>query len=176
MKYLLTNQETERLYFREVMPADVDQWMPFFTDPRTHLYWPEGRGKPEEECKKWYEKQHYRHLNDLGGMNALIEKASGALVGHAGLLVQEVDGQTELEVAYSLLPAYWHRGYAIEAAMKCKAFAFAMDFAPSLISIISITNLPSQKVAVKNGMHIEKQTVYKGIPVYIFRIVNSPEK
>ncbi|MBX2945799.1 MAG: GNAT family N-acetyltransferase [Cyclobacteriaceae bacterium] len=170
MKYLLENKQSERLFFRKIQSSDADQWFPFFTDPNNHLYWPEERGTPEEECSKWFEKQAYRYENDLGGMNALIEKSSGLLVGYAGLLVQEVDGKQELEIAYSLLPTYWGRGYATEAAMKCKEYAFENDFAESLISIISLPNVPSQKVALKNGMTIEKQSLYKNIPVYIFRI------
>lgn len=176
MKYLLENQETVRLIFRNIQASDVDEWMNFFTDPKTYLYWPEGRGTPKEECKKFYDKQFYRYENELGGMNALIEKSSGALVGHAGLLVQEVDEKEELEVAYSLLPGYWNKGYAIEAARKCKLFAFENNFAESLISIISLPNIPSQKVAIKNSMTIEKQTVYKNIPVYIFRVFRPVNK
>ncbi|MBL7845188.1 MAG: GNAT family N-acetyltransferase [Cyclobacteriaceae bacterium] len=173
MKYLLENQETDRLLFRAIQSADVDQWIGFFTDPKTYLYWPEKKESPEAECKKWYDRQFERYQNDLGGMNALIDKASGTLIGHAGLLVQEVDGQQELEIAYSLLPKFWNNGYAIEAAQKCKTYAFENNFAESLISIISLPNVPSQNVALKNGMTIEKQTEYKKIPVYIFRIFRS---
>lgn len=170
MKYLLENQETERLLFRNIQPADADQWIGFFTDSKTSLYWPETKGTPEEECRKWYNKQFDRYQNDLGGMNAILEKSSGALIGHAGLLVQEVDGQQELEIAYSLLPKFWKKGYALEASQKCKTYAFENNFAESLISIISLPNVPSQNVALKNGMTLEKQTHYKNIPVYIFRI------
>jgi ribosomal-protein-alanine N-acetyltransferase len=105
-------------------------------------------------------------------MNALIEKSSGTLVGHAGLLVQVVDGIEELEIAYSLQPHFRGKGFATEAAQAIKQFAFANNFSPSLISIISLTNAPSQRVAIKNGMKIEKQTIYKDNPVYIFRIFN----
>ena len=173
MKYLLENQQSERLLFRSIQSSDAEQWMEFFKDSKAFLYWPEERGTPEQECKKWYEKQAHRYANELGGMNALIEKSSGLLIGHAGLLVQEVEGKEELEIAYSLLPQFWNRGYAIEAAQKCKTFAFENSFSESLISIISLPNLPSQKVAIRNGMTIERETTYRNIPVYIFRIFQS---
>lgn len=103
-------------------------------------------------------------------MNALIHKETDELMGMCGLLVQTVDGQEELEIGYSILPKHWRNGYAIEAAKKCKEYAFANNFRDSLISIIHIDNIPSQEVALKNGMHLSKTTVYKNNPVHIFRV------
>ncbi len=173
MKYLLHNQQTERLLFRSIQQSDFNAWIEFFKDPRASQHWVETRSTPESECSKWYEKQWLRYKEDRGGMNALLEKSTGLLVGHAGLLVQVVDDQIELEVAYSLLPQFWNQGYASEAAVKCKKEAFEKGYATSLISIISLSNLPSQRVAIKNGMTIDKHTVYRGNPVYIFRIHDS---
>jgi RimJ/RimL family protein N-acetyltransferase len=68
------------------------------------------------------------------------------------------------------LPQFWQQGFAIEAAQKCKEFAFEHHFADSLISIIHVDNVPSQKVALKNGMHLQKTTSYKDNPVHIFRV------
>jgi [ribosomal protein S5]-alanine N-acetyltransferase len=169
MNSLLNSQQTPRLLFRKIDLSDFDVWLKFFEAPETSTHWIEEKETPKIACEKWYQRQFERYQNNLGGMNALIEKSSGQLVGHAGLLVQIVDGITELEIGYSLLPEFWGKGYAIEAAQKCKEYAFENKLANSLISIISLTNLPSQKVAIKNGMSIDKQTVYKGNQVYIFR-------
>ena len=103
-------------------------------------------------------------------MNALIEKNTGNMVGHCGFLKQNADNNGETAIAYSLLPQYRHKGYATEAAIKCRNYAFKNMLASSLISIISITNIPSQQVAVKVGMTIDKTTTYKGNEVNIFRI------
>lgn len=170
MKYLLAGEKTERLDFRTANENDFAAWLEFHRDPVTSLYWKSEKSTPDEECHKWYAKQQWRYENDLGGMNALIERSSGKLVGHGGLLIQEVNGKTAMEIAYSLLPAYWNKGYATEAALKCRDIAFANDYAASLISIISITNLPSEKVALKLGMYKDFQTVYNGNEVNIFRI------
>jgi [ribosomal protein S5]-alanine N-acetyltransferase len=170
MQYVLHQQQTERLQFQAVDEKQFPQWLKFFEDPRAHQYWVEERDTPEIDCRKWYEKQLQRYVESRGGMNALIEKSTDKLVGYAGLLVQLVDGTEELEIAYSLLPEFWNRGYAFEAASKCKEYGFGNNFAESLISIISISNLPSQKVATKNGLTIAKQTVYRQNPVYIYRI------
>jgi len=111
-----------------------------------------------------------KHFIELGGMNVLINKNTDAFIGQCGLLVQIVDGIQELEVGYSMLPKYWKQGYATEAAQKCKAFAKENAFAKSIISIIHVDNIPSQKVAINNGMHLDKTTEYDENPVHIFRV------
>ena len=170
MKYLLHGEETERLEFRLIDQEDYNDWLEFHKDPNTRKYWISEFETPEIECTKWYERQFYRYQNDLGGMNALILKGTNELIGHCGLLVQTVDGKTELEIGYSMIPKCWNKAYATEAAQKCRDFAFENNFAENLISIISISNLPSQKVATKNGMKVRNPTVYNGNDVFIFNI------
>lgn len=173
MKYLLHGEETTRLQFREIRNSDFDQWLEFFNHPSSFEHWAGEFDKPEAECKKWFARQAERYRNDEGGMNALIEKQSGKLVGYCGLLIQTVDQKREMEVGYSLLHEYRNKGYATEASRKCIDFAFQNNFTDSVISIISLTNIPSTNVALKNGMKIEKQTVYKENQVNIFRIHKS---
>lgn len=168
--YLLHGQETNRIMFRSIHLSDFDQWLEFFKTPETTRHWIADYDAPEVECKKWYEKQFNRYETDKGGMNALIEKASGRLIGHCGLLKQTVDHIPELEIGYSLLPQFWNKGYATEAAKKCRDHAFENKFSDSLISIISLTNLPSELVARKTGMALDKTTFYNGNEVNIFRI------
>jgi len=149
---------------------DFNEWIAFFKDPETSRHWESEKEDPGTECRKWYERQLQRYADEEGGMNALVEKISGKLVGHCGLLKQEVDGIDEVEIAWSLLPAFWNKGYATEAAMKCKDYAFQNNFCDSLISIISLTNIPSEKVALKNGMFVDRKTIYNGNEVNIFRV------
>lgn len=173
MKYLLAGQESTNLLFREIQESDFGDWLEFHKDPDTSIHWISQKESPEIECRKWYDYQFQRYKNDKGGMNALIEKKSGKLVGHCGLLVQTIDEITELEIGYSLLKKFWNKGYATEAATKCRNFAFENNFSASLISIISLSNKASEKVALKNGMQVDKQTVYNGNEVNIFRITKN---
>lgn len=171
MKYILEGQETERLKFRLLKESDFDKWLVFFRDSGAAGFLGIlGLKTPEEQCRKWFEIAFNRYKNDLGGMNALIDKSSGEFIGQSGLLVQEVDGQSELEVSYSIMPQFWNKGYATEAATKCRNYAFEKDYAQSLISIIHVDNLQSQSVALKNGMSKSRQTIFKKMPVNIYRI------
>ncbi|CAN5757507.1 hypothetical protein BH10BAC2_BH10BAC2_07680 [soil metagenome] len=93
-------------------------------------------------------------------MNVLIEKTTNAFVGQCALLIQIVDGNEELEIGYSVMPAFRNKGYATEAAVKCSEYAFENNLRDSLISIISIDNIESQKVALRNNMQLERTTFY----------------
>lgn len=173
MKFTLIGAESKRLLFKKVDIAYFIEWLKFFEDPETSKYWIQEKVKPIKACEDWYVKQQYRYDNDLGGMHALIEKSSGEFIGHCGILIQKVNGMKEYEIAYSLLPKYWNRGYASEAAEKCMNIAFENKWEESLISIISIVNIPSEKVAIKNKMKIDFQTTYKENEVNIFRITRK---
>lgn len=177
MKYLLNNEQTQRLQFRLLQGSDFDDWLTFFEHPDASAYLGmHDIGSPREQCKTWFNKVMERYNNDSGGLNVLVEKSSGRFLGQCGLLVQEVDGKEELEIGYSLLPEFWGLGYATEAAQKCRDYAFEHHFRDSIISIIHLDNIRSEKVAIKNGMTLSKQTIFRGLPVNIFRITREEWK
>ncbi len=173
-KYSLEGQETDRLLFRKITEQDFDTWLTFckYPDSLKYIFSQEQLKveDPIERCRIWFKRVFDRYENKLGGMNALIDKQTGAFVGQCGLLVQSIDEIEELEIGYSLMPAFRGKGYAIESAKKCKDFAFENNYAPSLISVIVPQNLASIKVALNNGMVLDKTTISKGDLVNIFRI------
>ena len=173
MTLLLENQETERLLFRKVAPSDFGSWLPFHEDSRSSQYWEGIPDDPKTACREQFDRIFERYEKGLGGMNALVSKSSGELVGLCGLLIQIVDGVRELEIGYSILPQFWGQGYATEAAGKCKQFASANRLADSLISIVQVDNVPSQKVAAHIGMTLNATTTYHDNPVHIFRTAIS---
>lgn len=182
-QYLLKNQESRRLLYRQLTEADYEKWLPFCEDAPSLKYMglPDTLKGAAEICRFWFDRAFTRYNEGLGGLNALVDRQSNAFIGQCGLLVQTVDGVEELEIGYSILPAFHKKGYAFEAAKTCRDFAFDNNFSRSLISIIHTGNLASQNTALKNGMHLDKTTLYKNIPVNIFRInkttwLNNPNK
>jgi len=158
MKYLLTGQETERLKFRLLESKDFDSWLDLFKAKNIAKYLDLDPKLSESElCKIWFDKVFHRYENDLGGMNVLIDKKTNLIVGQCGLLVQTIENIERLEIGYSILPKFWNQGFASESAKKCKNYAFKNEFAKSLISMIHVDNLSSEKVALKNGMTFEKK-------------------
>lgn len=158
MKYLLTGQETERLKFRLLEQEDFDEWLNLFSAENVaeHLEL-DPKLSPTELCKIWFDKAFHRYENDMGGLNVLVDKKTNKMVGQCGLLIQTIENEERMEIGYSILPEFWKRGYAIEAASKCKDYAFENNFTDSLISMVHINNIASEQVALRNGMHLEKK-------------------
>lgn len=171
MNFLLRDEETERLCFRPLNKEDFNAWLPFFEEKEILVYF--GIDTKETQhtlCENWFTKVFHRYENNLGGMNAIILKETGALIGQCGLLIQTVQGKERLEVSYSLLPEFRGFGYGSEAAIKCKEFAFENNIASALMSMIHVDNKASEKVALKNGMSLETIIDYEGMMAKIYTI------
>ena len=174
MTFLLMQQQTQRLIFRKLELSDIEIWLELFKDQHTaKMLGMDGFKTPKELCKKWFEWTFHRYENNLGGQNVLILKETNELVGQCGLLVREVKNLSELEIAYSILPQFRGQGFAIEAAQKCRDFAFENNFHERLISIIHPENINSKKVALKNEMTFKKQIEYSGNMMDVFEIKKS---
>ncbi len=165
----LFGEQTERLVFKKLELSDFDNCLEFFLDPRSNRYWKSEVTDPLLLAKEWFDKQQWRYQNNKGAINLLIHKQTQELIGWCGLVVQTVDSVEELEVAYSIIPRHWNKGYATEAAKKCIDYAFEKKMSSSIIAIIHSDNIESQRVAIKNGFKMETKTLYHNNPVIIFR-------
>jgi ribosomal-protein-alanine N-acetyltransferase len=171
MKYTLEGQETERLKFRLLKIEDFNIWIELFEDIEVCEFLGVDKIKtPEERCKLWFDMTFERYKNNLGGANVILDKFTNEIIGQSGLIIRDIERKQEIEIAYSILPEYRKKGYASEATKKCKDFAFENNFSKSLISIINIDNINSEKVAKNNGMTIDKTINYKDMLVNIYRI------
>lgn len=161
---------TERLLFRTTTLEDRSWWMEYMNDAVAILFMPFTVGS-EEDCRFFIQRTLDRYTTDGSGLNAIIERSSGRPVGMIGLLTQVVDGLDELEIGYHLVPSAWGHGYGAEAAIACKEFARSHQLNHSVISLIDHENLASQHVAKRNGMTYEKDTVHRGTPAMVWRVV-----
>ena len=163
--------KSQRLITRLLTVDDVAAWARFFEDEDALEFIPTfGHISALEAADLWIGRQLERYRDNRLGLQALIDQATGELVGLCGLLLQEVDGALEIEVGYHILKEHWGKGYAPEAARLFIESAFRRNLADSVISIIDTKNRRSQRVADKNGLVCEKQTDWNGMDVYIYRI------
>ena len=143
--------QTERLGLRRLEQSDFKALSRILQDGEV-MYAYNGPFN-DEETPAWLARQldRYRQYGRFG-LWALVLLETGEMIGQCGLTMQVWKDREVLEIGYLLQRAHWHRGYAIEAARACKAYAFAALDAPAVCSIIRDTNLPSQRVALRNGM------------------------
>ncbi len=162
---------TPRLKTRKLVIDDQKIWARFFEDDATRKFFPNtGLETNEERAKAWVEKTMKRYEDKEYGLHALLDKTTGAFIGQCGLMTQIVDDKTELEIGYHLFPEYRGKGYAAEAAGFFKNYAFSNNLSESLVSIIHPENIPSQNVAKHNGMTLQKETLWRNMKVFIFRL------
>ena len=144
--------ETERLYLREMTQSDYHSLCKILQDADV-MYAYEGAFN-DSEVQEWLDKQQQRYKDDGFGLWAVLLKESGEMIGQCGLTMQDYNGGQVLEVGYLFRKEFWHNGYASEAAIACKQYAFEKLNADEVFSIIRDTNLPSQNVAKRNGMTV----------------------
>lgn len=169
-KNYLEERETDRLLIRPLEKSDHLAWQEFVMDEVATRFFPDDWKLKPEKSGEWINLQLERYRENRYGLQALIEKNSGEFIGQCGLLAQTVDGRDELEIGYHLIPRYWGNGYATESAGEFKKMGFEHNLAESIISIIDVKNLSSQKVAQRNGMKQDARTKYMDMDVYIYRI------
>jgi ribosomal-protein-alanine N-acetyltransferase len=163
--------ESERLITRKLTMDDVPAWTEFFSTPETTEFLKMAvLATPEESARVWIERQMNRYANGEYGHQALLDKKTNEFMGMSGLILQDIDGSKQLEVGYHVLRKHWGKGYAPEAARLFLNYGFKRNLADSLISIIHIDNIKSQRVADKNGLTRGKQLRWKDLDVYIYCI------
>lgn len=162
---------TKRLEFRKYTMEDLDFLVSMTSNPDVMKYIGKGVPWTLEETKQriekfigWYE------LEEGMGLMLLINKQDGAPIGHAGLIPQIVEGRSETEIGYWIVPDYWGQGYASEAAAKCRDFGFQMLNRERLVSIIHFDNTGSKNVARKAGLTFERQVNFNSKNVALYSI------
>lgn len=163
--------ESERLFMRELVQEDLYDLCKILRDEET-MYAYEGAFS-EKEAREWLDRQIERYRRWGFGLWAVILRENGELIGQCGLTMQPWKGEEVLEIGYLFRRDMWHKGYATEAARACKKYAFEVLNASEVCSIVRDTNIPSQNVALRNGMTKTDSAVkhYKGVDMPHFRFV-----
>jgi RimJ/RimL family protein N-acetyltransferase len=147
---------TPRLAFREMTPDDLDDMAALLGDPQVMRYYP--HPKSREDALAWITWNQRLYRDHGFGLWLLRLRETGEFVGDCGLTLQQVDGVTEIEVGYHVRVTLQGRGLATEAAAACRDHTRDVLGLERLIAIIDLHNRPSQRVAEKLGMVVERDS------------------
>jgi ribosomal-protein-alanine N-acetyltransferase len=141
--------ETDRLRIRRFETGDLDAMSAIYGDPEVMRHICLGvldRDRTEVLL------EGYRSAQDEHGFStwAVVEKATGTVVGDAGFGLYAPTGEPEL--GYTFAAAVWGRGYALEAARACISAAFAHLPQRRLVAKVDPENERSLRLAERLGL------------------------
>lgn len=159
---------TPRLILRRFTPRDLDALTALMSDAQFMRFslGPYSR----EQTKVILDKILAGYRDRVPSQFAVIFRADNKLIGYCGFFRQIVDDAEEIEIGYRLDSNYWGLGIATEAARAVRDHAFNDLELDHVISLIHPDNMASRRVAEKNGMTAEKETVFRGSPTIVFGI------
>jgi RimJ/RimL family protein N-acetyltransferase len=160
--------QTPRLLLRSFVAEDLDKMAALMAD-KDFMRFSLGAFS-REQTAGFLDKVRARDEDELPSQFGVIFREEKRLIGYCGFLPQSVDEIEELEIGYRIDPAYWGRGLATEAARAVRDHAFNDLHLPRVISLIHPDNIASRRVAEKNGMTPEKETVFRGFPIIVFSL------
>jgi RimJ/RimL family protein N-acetyltransferase len=100
-------------------------------------------------------------------------KADGAPLGQGGMLRCEIDGEPDVEIGWWLAPGAWGHGYATEAALALRDYAFRELRLPRLSVVLFAENRKSVAVAERIGGEHAGPARYRGRTVTRY-VVRNP--
>jgi len=159
--------ETDRLLLRMFQQSDLDAYAAMSADPEVMRFL---GGKVLNRNEAWRSMaQVCGHWQLRGyGMWAVVEKASGEMVGRVGCLHPE--GWPGFEIGWTLRREFWGQGYATEAARAAFDWAFEKLGIPHIISLIAPSNVRSIRVAERLGEVLEGKTKVLDMDVLVYGI------
>lgn len=165
--------ETDRMILRFQQASDVEFLVDLWSNPEVTRCM--GGPRDRDTLRSGFEETAKDPCAERFDLWPLIDKDSGQPVGHCGLLEKQVEGSTEIELVYVLAPTAWGKGYATEIGNALKRYAFGEMSIRRLIALIEPRNTPSEKVAVKIGMLLEKEVTRPGGGVRKMYVIESTD-
>jgi RimJ/RimL family protein N-acetyltransferase len=139
---------TSRLILRDFRPSDVPLYIELSTDHEVMQYL--GGPRSAAHCETELAAISKQYAETGIGMLAVERKEDGAFLGICGLS-HEQWYPDDLQIGWRLFQPHWGRGYASEAALVWRDFAFSRG-APRLISIADVPNTRSHNLMRRLGM------------------------
>lgn len=142
--------ETDRLLLRKLTQDDFSSLCLILQDEEVMYAYEHAFS--DQEVHEWLDRQLSRYQQNGLGLLGVILKETGELIGQCGITLQECHESMVHEVGYLFRRSHWHQGFATEAALACRDYAFQSLGTGEVYAIIRDTNTASKKVAERLGM------------------------
>jgi len=142
--------ETERLFIREIVAADIDRLLAIYNNAANMKFIPHA-DTDWSAAKLWAKYERARKTYSSGYGIFVAELKTGTIVGEAGFFDSFQDGG-HLELGYILDNAFWRKGYGTEICMALIRYGFQTLGVAKLTSRMFAENMASVKLAEKCGM------------------------
>src|SRR5262245_8773416 len=165
---------TERLILRHFQITDREPMYRIFCDAEV-MRFSDGI-KTKEWVDAWLLTCLERYRTWGYGPYAVVEQHSQIVIGYCGLFFfPDIDGRAETEIGYRFARSTWGQGYATEAALAVRDYAFTTLGIKRLIAVIDPSNVASIRVAEKIGMQYEKDVMLEGYthPDHVYVITTT---
>lgn len=142
--------ETDRLILRRLTMDDLTDLHHILSDPESMKHYP----KPFDldQSRSWIAWNIENYSKYGFGLWAVVLKKDNQFIGDCGITMQNINGDIVPEIGYHINRRNANKGYATEAAQACMKYAFEILKFGQIYSYMKYTNIPSQRVAEKNGM------------------------
>ena len=164
--------ETARLILRPFQEDDLDLMAGLFANP-DFMRFSLGVFTKREQTVAFIEKVIGWDRDGIPSQFAVVPRGEIDLVGYCGFFHHPEHGIDDIEIGYRLHPAYWNRGLITEAARAVRDHGFRDLKLTRVISLIHPENIPSRRVAEKNGMLVEKEIIFRGFPTLVFSLARA---
>ena len=162
---------TARLILRSFREDDIDAMAQLFANP-DFMRFSLGVFTERHKTVDFIEKVMGWDRARMPSQFAVVLRDEHSVIGYCGFHHHpEVPG--EVEIGYRLHPDYWNRGLITEAACAVRDHGFADLKLPRVISLVHPENIPSRRVAEKNGMKVEKEIRFRGFPTLVYAITRE---
>ena len=164
--------QTPRLILRPFLEEDVDVMAQLFANP-DFMRFSLGVFTERKQTIAFIEKVMGWDRAGIPSQFAVVPRGQDAIIGYCGFFYHPEHGIEDLEIGYRLHPDYWNRGLITEAARAVRDYGFRDRKLSRVISLIHPENVPSRRVAEKNGMTVEKKITFRGFPTLVYAITRG---
>jgi RimJ/RimL family protein N-acetyltransferase len=166
--------ETERLLLRMPRAEDAPALAAAYADLETVRYIGDGStatlAEVEDVIPQWLERWESWGV----GFFSVERREDGLVLGRSGFLRWDPEtwqvGGSETELGWLIAREHWGHGYATEAALALRDWAFGERGLTRLISLIQHGNERSVRVAEKIGEQLEGDVVVRGNPSWLYSV------